>query len=116
MRKQLLIDYLRGQATPAQKEEVMRWVEKDEANSNYLANLKTLHIASTMPQERASEQDFEDFMQNAIEGKASADKTIQLKRAKISFYISAAIGAAAIVMLFINPLSNSKQLKESIKN
>ena len=116
MRKQLLIDYLRGKATSKQKEEVMRWVNKDDANSNYLANLKTLHIASTMPQERATEQDFEDFMQSAVDKKVAGDNTKQLKHTKIAFYISAAIGAAAIIMLFINPLSNSKQLKESIKN
>ena len=116
MKKQILINYLKGEATPLQSEEIMRWVEKEPANGNYLANLKMLHIVSTMPQERATEHDFEDFMKNIVKGKHFVDKTIRLRRARISFYISAAIGVAAIIMLFINPLSNSKHLKESLKS
>ena len=48
----------------------------------------------------------------------AADKAypVKLKRTRIALFITAAIGAAAVIMLFINPLSNSAQLKESLKN
>ena len=115
MRKQLLINYLKGEATHQQKEEIMRWVERDAANSDYLADLKTLYIASTMPKERATEQEFEDFINKTSYNKTSTPLSMQLKRAKLLSYISAAIGAAAVIMLFINPLNNSKQIEESLK-
>lgn len=129
MRKQLLINYLKGETTPEQREEVMRWIEKDSANSNYLAKLKVLYIASTMPQERASQEEFEAFKMRAMRqdygrhqygstaaesGTNKADHA-RLKRTRIAMYISAAIGAAAVIMLFINPLSDSTHLRESLK-
>ena len=149
MRKQLLIEYIKGETSPQQREEVMRWVSKDAANGRYLANLKTLYVASTMPQERASRSELENFKLKALHGagtqqqnitakraveqvaEASAKTTaktsiktvaadkaypVKLKRTRIALFITAAIGAAAVIMLFINPLSNSAQLKESLKN
>ncbi len=149
MRKQLLIEYIKGETSPQQREEIMRWANKDVANGRYLANLKTLYVAATMPQERASRSELENFKQKALHSNAGAQqqsittehvanhaaepatKTIteattkpttdkaypaKHKRTQIALYITAAIGAAAIIMLFINPLSNSEQLKESFKN
>ena len=134
MRKQLLIEYIKGETSPQQREEVMRWANKDAANGRYLANLKTLYVASTMPQERASRGELENFKLKALHGGAgiqqqettakTATKTVatdkaypaKLKRTRIALYITAAIGAAAVIMLFINPLRNSSQLKESLKN
>ena len=157
MRKQLLIEYIKGETSPQQREEVMRWVNKDAANGRYLANLKTLYVAATMPQERASRSELESFKLKALHSNTGvqqqsrttehlanhaaepATKTItestiktatetttkhaqdkaypaKLKRTRIALYITAAIGAAAIIMLFISPLSDSEQLKESLKN
>ena len=119
MRKQLLIEYIKGETSPQQREEVMRWANKDAANGKYLANLKTLYVAATMPQERASRSELENFKQKALHSNAGAQQqniTAKLKRTKIALYITVAIGAAAIIILFINPLSNSEQLKESLKN
>lgn len=141
MRKQLLINYLKGETTPQQSEEIMRWIGKDEANSNYLAKLKMMYIASTMPQERASREEFEAFKmrtmhpdygghqpdsraaepQTTPDGRAAEPQTnkaylTKLKRTRIALYISAAIGAAAVVMLFISLLSDSSHLRESLKN
>ena len=149
MRKQLLIEYIKGETSPQQREEVMRWANKDAANGKYLANLKTLYVAATMPQERASRSELENFKLKALHSNAGAQqqnittehvanhaaepatKTIteattkpttdkaypaKHKRTQIALYITAASGAAAIIMLFINPLSNSQHLKESLKN
>lgn len=156
MRKQLLIEYIKGETSPRQREEVMRWANKDAANGRYLANLKALYVVATMPQERASRSELENFKLKVLRTNAGAQqqsitteyvanhtaepaaKTIteptiktaepttkpatdkahsaKLKRTQIVLYITAAIGAAAITMLFINPLSNSEQLKESFKN
>ena len=116
---------------------------KDAANSRYLVNLKTLYVAATMPQERASRSELENFKLKALHSNADAqqqsrttehltrhvaeptietatetttkrtqDKTYpaKLKRTQIALYITAAIGAAAIIMLFLKTsfLQNSK--------
>lgn len=74
MRKQLLIEYIKGETSPQQREEVMRWVSKDAANGRYLANLKTLYVASTMPQERASRSELENFKLKVLRTNAGAQQ------------------------------------------
>ncbi len=130
MRKQLLIEYIKGETSPQQRDEVMRWIEKNAANRQYLANLKLLYVALTIPQDRADRKELENFKQriasisNNVANKAdnttnaAVYKSVhkKLRNTRIALYLSATIGTAALILLFIHPFNNSIKLKESVKN
>ncbi|PKP06900.1 MAG: hypothetical protein CVU10_04915 [Bacteroidetes bacterium HGW-Bacteroidetes-5] len=61
MKKQLLIKFIEGIATPAEQEQVLAWIDKEEANRKYLLRLKNLYVISSLPSKTAHKKEFYRF-------------------------------------------------------
>lgn len=90
MRKQLLIKFIEGKATNAEQEQILFWINSDEANKKYFLGLKNLYVISSLPNEQARRREFLFFKKRFL----SPD--INSKRFRFSF-----IGIAASILLII---------------
>ncbi|MDP3437457.1 MAG: hypothetical protein Q8S04_09445, partial [Bacteroidales bacterium] len=61
MRKQLLIKFIEGRATPAEQEQVLVWIDKEEENRKYFLRLKNLYVISSLPIKTADKKEFFKF-------------------------------------------------------
>jgi len=58
MRKQLLIKFIEGKATPVEQEQVLMWIDEDKRNKNYILRLKNLHVITSLPGNIADKKEF----------------------------------------------------------
>ncbi len=61
MRKQLLIKFIEGKATPEEQEQVLIWIDKDKRNKKYLLRLKNLYVVTGLPNNIAHKKEFFRF-------------------------------------------------------
>ncbi len=66
MKEEELIAYFNGTCSKEQAEEVELWALENEANKDNFIKLKNLYISSTMPIERASDNEYLAFKQMAL--------------------------------------------------
>jgi hypothetical protein len=107
MRKQDLLKYLKGEANKAEIQKINIWLEKSINNQNYFNSLKEIWILSTLPSNRATEKDYQEFERNF-----NLTKKFNFRKA---FSISGIAVAVAIICFFIGTtLNNPTEMDEFI--
>ncbi len=61
MKKQLLIKFIEGNASNSEQEQVLAWIDENEANKKYFLSLKNLYVISSLPNEPAGKKEFVQF-------------------------------------------------------
>lgn len=100
MKKIDLIKYINGELNSSQSALVKEWIESSESNKRYFDCLKESYTLMTLPEERASEEDFADFLNEYSLNDAPQPITSKKIHSKNIFRIAAAISAVAAVVLF----------------
>ena len=96
MRKIDLLRYINGELDDNKSRQVKEWIESSNSNRRYFNCLKESYTLMTLPEERATEEDFADFL-----SKYNLDGNKQKTCSKNIFRYAAAISAAAAVVLFV---------------
>ncbi len=96
MRKTDLLKYINGELGFEESASVTEWINSSEANRRFFNSLKESYILATLPQERATEDDFSGFLGKYTLGTCTRERCI-----KNVFTIGLAISAAAVIALFV---------------
>ena len=94
MKKNDLIKYITGGLSEAERKEVLDWIEKNESNRRYFNSLKESYVMMTLPQDRASEQSYAEFLRKY----PSVKNGTKRRRLRAVHYIAAAAAAVAIFL------------------
>ncbi len=112
MKKDLLIKYIVGNATPDEEKNVLDWIGKHPDNKKYYMDLKNLWVAQTMPQTKASVEELA-----AIRHLTGSVFEAKYKRRGIIMYICGSVAAAAVIALSFIIFSEERSIKmEDIEN
>ncbi|MHC1781104.1 MAG: FecR family protein [Bacteroidales bacterium] len=90
MRKQLLIKFIEGKVSPAEQEQILFWINSDEANKKYFLGLKNLYVISSLPNEQARKREFLFFKKRFLSSDFNSNR-----------FRFSLVGAVASILLMI---------------
>ncbi len=101
MNKQTLFRFIHNTASAEEQEQVLLWLDESEDNTKYFFQLKNLSTVESLPETRATEQEFDSFCQtfsiqhknNSINSRAKKPRNILI------ISLTAAIAASIAVLL-----------------
>ncbi len=109
MRKALLLKYIQAEASEAQKQEVLNWIDKSIQNKEYFLTLKNTWISQNMPSDMATQAELQNI-RLALKQSKQAKRNIY----KLLTILSSAVAAVAIIILLIRPSESS--IRQQYKN
>ncbi|HBZ25132.1 MAG TPA: hypothetical protein DEO54_02675 [Rikenellaceae bacterium] len=92
MRKQLLIKFIEGKASSAEQEQILFWINMDEANKKYFLGLKNLYVISSLPNEQAKKREFVFFRKKFLSSEVQNIIRFSFVRVAASILLVVAIG------------------------
>lgn len=109
MTKELLLKYIKGDASKQEEIEILEWIGKDPQNERYFVMLNNLWISQNISQDKANEREIEEIRELTTK---RSDSRKRLRR-----YISYAAAAVIILsvglnLLFVNKTISDKNKKE----
>lgn len=96
MKKELLLRYIKGEATNKEEREILEWVGRSQENEKYFVMLNNLWLSQNISDKKASEKELEEIVRLTT-GKRSSNR-------RFGKYLSYAAAAVIILSLGLNYL------------
>lgn len=102
MEEELILKYLSGRCSEKEEEALFEWIGRDEANVKIFTDIKNLYVSQTLPDDKASDSEYDDFLRKARRSAGSPRRDGGGRGGRHFGWIGYSAAAVILVLLALN--------------
>lgn len=115
MRKEILLNYIAGKATPQEEASILLWLEQSSQNRDYFYLLNNLWAANTLSSKRATQEELDNIRRLTTAKESRSGNNLNNKREDRRLFFKKIVRYSAAALLLLSASINFLLYKQSVE-